>query len=465
MDYKDTTPEMWSVFMDRAIALLDKGYVTSKQIEPYQSKFKLCDKDFPDDEAAKIAGIVERVVASCVASNKYRQTLFETSGTNITPRLLYEFTYEAFNNWMILQLEPVINSSLNLIRSISVRRALDAFRDSSSVYFTDWDTAEMLLRIDAKEACWLIDQLEVTPQQKSNLKQYILQKKSEKIASLLISEAISTDKIQEVLWILKMQLSSVQIISEFSSKILDSYLEDDQLSLTPDEYDTLNQISIAINGGYNVLPTTSAVDLTTGYKKCVVGANEVKHLCTNINIVREFETLVKSCPLQVTAQNMDDIRLSRYKIPILEEFIRYVDWSDLQIPSTNDKKKNSDFFTGKVWSEEKIFELYKLLVEVGLLERSQEAAVSFLYRFCSQYSLDINSIQPIRWLGDKRSELVYLIYYFHEEDGRKNKKMSEFFIDRNGEHFKRTTGDKNYYNSAPPSQRIADIIKNPLFQH
>lgn len=469
MDYKDTTHEMWSVFMDRAIALLDKGYVTLKQVEPYRSKFLLCDKDWPKDSAAEIASTVESVVAACVASRKYRHELFDVSETNITPSHLYEYTYEAFNNWLLPQLLPVFDSGFKLIKSISLKRAVKKAQDSTNIYFTEWDVVELLLAVDFQKACWLIDQLNATPKQKGLIKQHILKNEADKIVDLLISESIDTTTLQDLLLLLKMQLKLPMNLPDMGpealSETIDSYLEDEHIDLDADEYDSLNQISIANSGEYYILPSTIAANITTDFEKSVCGIRAIKHLCSDVKSVREVESLVESCPLKISTQNLDDIVPSKYMIPILEDFLEYIDWSDLQVPSTNDRKKNSDYYTGRIWDEGKIFELYKLLVTAGLLERSQEAAVSFLYRFCNQYAQDINAIRPIRWLGDKRSELVYLIYYFHGDDGRKNKKMCEFFIDRQGEHFKQTTGDKHYFESAPPTERIAMIIKNPLFQY
>lgn len=489
MNIQDIINKYWDTWVNHAINVFNDVMETTDS--SIFEKYRIFENAGSNEEINSTLTFLQRLAVLCIENGDIKNRLFSSS-YHVSPMDFYQISY--FLNLMSLAEDKAIQKlfliAKNIIDSISDRSIIDNpfIPTEVEMELSEDEIFDILTRIPVNLAVNIVGNLNIDRKHKQNIKRFVLSNDLNGFIEYSITNCIDYVQIENIcgsLILKNLYKESLNQISEYGVGFLsnetvalpewnDKKLFDLITERAPEVVREINLLTInADKAIQNLLskPQDAILDsFWKGIYYAILFTKQLKNLCPNNELIDERDRIVYSVSLFQSVEERfsfaDTYNLPNFVIPTIDEFKNHY-ISEIELPPSCNVKKSSDsFFNGnKMWTNADIFTLYKLLTEEGILSWDEATCFSFMYRMSRLYKpsdeIAKQLLRPIYWNG-KNSELISLIFFFHEGETRMWKKCTNYFSKPNGERIKLPSGAVN--SAKTISDRMNNILSNKCFR-
>ena len=349
---------------------------------------------------------------------------------------------------------------------------------------SEYEYYDILTRLSVRDTSILIDAIDCSRQIKNNLKIFLKDKNEEEFCNLCISEEVDIAKSAGLGYI--WYNSIIKVNSDISKILAFNYEEETNLSSLNNMIEE-NYNDSTVSLGEKDLTAISDLQRLFASEEESVDNLEIVNFCNLCEIQMQFEGFLvfKTSLLECVSTNfkaISELKNHILSIPYYKELYQNLNADNLQtynyrcyppldnfrdyfvsqrtLPDALNQTKSNKLYIGseKSYSTAECIHIYEELVKSEMLDASDDAFYSFVYRTSSKY---IGEKEPtvITWKGAPR-ELYYFIKQFvGEADTRLWAKTAKFFVFQDGTQPK-TIGVINQAQTS--TQRMETLVKRIL---
>lgn len=482
MEWHDISIKEWELWKNRVNYVIGSSTFDQAIFDKYTYVgFKDCDFDSYEDLM-----YLQNVVALCNNYPEIKSRIFDTKD-KISEENVYQYVYliAYANLFEHTQKTGLWEASASIVNSITTDNLIDynLFDGVELPKLTEHHIFEILRYSPVSTMLTLVNRLSATQEIIMQLKECILNADETAFVSIAVQNRISFEPIIASCYSLILLSSSKESITLFENLKNDNICWGKAHIFTPIVKDEVfvKRLNTAIEQGEEAMTQYSLSfkqnetydSLWTDIYVIITKTTLLTTACPNYELIKKFNRIVAQDDLLKRIQSeydtldkIDKIYQNNFVIPIMEEFKRKF-IIDLPLPPSNgDKKDPHDFFSGHTLRHKNVMlELYRLLVDEGILQWDEDTCFSFVYRTCIDYKPSQEStarmLKPIVWNGEQR-DLLAMIYFLFYGDSRLWKKCSLFFLDSHGKMMILPKGCVNM--AKAPTEKMENILKNKSFR-
>ena len=349
---------------------------------------------------------------------------------------------------------------------------------------SEYEYYDILTRLSAKDTSILIDAIDSSRQIKNNLKKFLKDRNEEEFCNLCVSEEIDIARSaglsyiwynsiirinREIGKIFAFSYDEETCLSSLNNMIAENY-NDSTISLGENDLTAINDLqrifaseeesvdNIAMANFCNLCEIQMQFEGFLVFKTSLLEC-----VSTNLKAISELKNHILSIPYyKELYQNLNADNLQSYNYrcyPPLDNFRNYFVTQRTLPDAINQTKSNKSYIESeKSYSTNECVHIYEELVKNGILDASDDAFYSFVYRTSIKY---IGEKEPmvITWNGAPR-ELYYFIKRFAGEgDSKLWSKTAKFFVFQDG-RIPKTNGV--IHQTQNSTQRMETLVKRIL---